>query len=41
MNSGKRLKADYDRETSEAPTAVSLKVPIVRDVGYSLPLYAA
>ena len=34
MNSGKHLKTNYDREISESPTAVMLKVPVFRDVGY-------
>ena len=33
MNSGKHLKTDYDRGTSEALTAVLLKFPVFRDVG--------
>jgi len=41
LNSGKHFKTNYDRETSEAPTAVLLKVPVFRDVGYSLSLYTA
>jgi hypothetical protein len=41
MNSGKYLKTNYDHEKSEAPTAVLLKVPAFRDVGYSLPIYTA